>query len=181
MIHKALFLDRDGVINVDHGYVYRPTDFAFVPGIFELCRRFQASDFKLVVVTNQSGIGRGYYTEADFWLLTEWMMSEFKQREIEISAVYFCPHHPDKALGDYKQSCDCRKPKPGMLFQAQQDLNLDLSQSALVGDKMTDIQAANEANLARAFLFEQSDRQSQLSSRFSYQKVGCLDEIRPNF
>jgi len=149
--HKAVFLDRDGIINVDHGYVYRPQDMEFVPGIFELCTYFRQLGYQLVVVTNQSGIGRGYYSEADFHQLTDWMKQEFAHRNVPLDGVYFCPHHPESAEGDYLKDCDCRKPQPGMLLQAASDLKLDLSQCLMVGDKLSDMQAAQAAGVQGGF------------------------------
>ncbi|NTS75715.1 D-glycero-beta-D-manno-heptose 1,7-bisphosphate 7-phosphatase [Catenovulum sp. SM1970] len=144
---KALFLDRDGVINIDHGYVSQIAEFEFTEGIFEFCQRAKASDFKIIVVTNQSGIGRGYYQEQDFWTLTNWMCEQFKAKGVEVSQVYFCPHHPEKAIGQYLQICQCRKPEPGMLLQAQQEFNIDMSQSVMVGDKHSDMQVADRAGV----------------------------------
>lgn len=175
---KALFLDRDGVINIDHAYVHKIDDFEFVDGIFALCRRFQSSGYEIVVVTNQSGIGRGYYTESDFWRLTEWMKEEFRSKNVDIAAVYFCPHHPENALGEYKQECDCRKPKPGMILKAQQELGLDLANSVMVGDKISDMEAAKQANLARAILFAPQAKRA-LSSNLNYSIVSSHDEILP--
>ena len=98
---KTLFLDRDGVVNVDHGYIYQPEKFEFIDGVFDACRAFQQAGFEIVIITNQSGIGRGYYTEQDFHQLTDWMKSEFQRQGIEILDVYFCPHHPKHAQAPY--------------------------------------------------------------------------------
>jgi len=138
---KALFLDRDGVINVEKNYVWRIEDFEFVPGIFELCETAQHLGFLLVVITNQAGIGRGYYTEADYQKLTEWMVEQFRARSIDISRVYHCPHHPTAGIGEYRQESYDRKPNPGMILKARDDLDLDLSQCVLIGDKDSDIEA----------------------------------------
>ncbi|AWL12071.1 D-glycero-beta-D-manno-heptose 1,7-bisphosphate 7-phosphatase [Saliniradius amylolyticus] len=149
---KALLLDRDGIINVDHGYVSRSEDFEFVPGIFDLCRAYAKRGFLVVVVTNQSGIGRGYYDEAAFWQLTDWMKAQFREQGVEIAGVYFCPHHPQKAQGAYLQHCECRKPAPGMLLQAARELNLELRQSVMVGDKPSDMEAAAKAGVGTGYL-----------------------------
>ena len=138
---RALFLDRDGIINVDKEYVWRTEDFAFVPGIFELCRTAQDVGLVPVVVTNQAGIGRGLYTEHDFQALTEWMLAEFRARGIGIGRVYHCPYHPTDGIGDYRRDSPDRKPNPGMILKAMDDLGLDLSRSVLVGDKDSDIDA----------------------------------------
>jgi D-glycero-D-manno-heptose 1,7-bisphosphate phosphatase len=144
---KALFLDRDGVINVDSNYVWRIEDFEFLPGIFELCRAAQTVGFLPVVVTNQAGIGRGYYTEQDFQTLTEWMLAEFSAHGIGISRVYHCPYHPTEGIGEYRRDSPDRKPNPGMILKAKDHLGLDLSQSVLVGDKDSDIDAGRAAGV----------------------------------
>ncbi|MGO2010939.1 MAG: D-glycero-beta-D-manno-heptose 1,7-bisphosphate 7-phosphatase [Pseudoalteromonas sp.] len=151
-INKALFLDRDGVVNIDHGYVYQPDKFEFVPGVFSACKAFVEAGFKLIIVTNQSGIGRGYYTEADFHALTKWMISEFVKNDVPVTDVYFCPHHPKKALPEYLQDCDCRKPAPGMLYQGIKEHNINPALSIMVGDKLSDMQAASAANIATRVL-----------------------------
>jgi D-glycero-D-manno-heptose 1,7-bisphosphate phosphatase len=147
-LRPAAFLDRDGVINVDRGYVCRREDFDFVPGVLEGARRLSQLGYVLVVVTNQSGIGRGLYTEDDFRRLTEWMVQAFKAAEAEIAGVYFCPHHPTEAIGAYKVSCQCRKPRPGMLLDAAAELWLDLPASVMFGDRASDLQAAQSAGVA---------------------------------
>jgi D-glycero-D-manno-heptose 1,7-bisphosphate phosphatase len=138
----ALFLDRDGVINVEKHYLYRIEDFEFIQGVFDACRYFQHLGYLIVVVTNQSGIERGYYSEADFQKLTQWMLARFKEQGVDVAKVYHCPHHPELS-----GACDCRKPKPGMLLAAQEELAIDLSRSILVGDKLGDIQAGKVAGV----------------------------------
>jgi D-glycero-D-manno-heptose 1,7-bisphosphate phosphatase len=144
---SAAFLDRDGVINVDHGYVYRREDFVFVPGVLEGARRLHDLGYALVVVTNQSGIGRGLYTEQDFIELTEWMKQSFCAAGAPIAGVYFCPHHPTEALADYRTDCQCRKPRPGMLLKAAEELGLHLASSAMFGDRTSDLEAARAAGV----------------------------------
>ncbi len=151
-MHKALFLDRDGIINRDIAYLYRIADVEWVDGIFELTAAAVRLGYKLVTVTNQAGIGRGLYTEADFHILMDWMREQFAARQTPLDAVYFSPWHPIHAQGDYKREHPDRKPGPGMILRAAQDLNLDLTQSILVGDRCSDIAAANAANLRQAFL-----------------------------
>ena len=144
----ALFLDRDGVINVDRGYVHRIEDIEFIPGIFELAR-FAASELRwpIVVVTNQSGIGRGYFGETAYRAVTDWMCERFRSERAPIAKVYHCPFHPEHGLGAYKADHEWRKPNPGMFLQAASDLSLDLPSSALVGDKRDDIAAAAAAGV----------------------------------
>ncbi len=148
---KALFLDRDGVVNVDTGYVHKISDFHFIEEIFKVCHRFQRKGFLIIIATNQSGIARGFYTSDHFNTLTEWMVEQFRQRGITISKVYFCPHHPD--FGPYNsRHCSCRKPKPGMLKTALSEFQLDPSQCILIGDKESDIEAAQRAEIGTTVL-----------------------------
>lgn len=149
---KAAFLDRDGVINIDHAYVHKAEEFEFIDGVLEACADLVASGFKLVIVTNQSGIGRGYYTEDDFHHLTEWMKEVFEKAGAPVSAVYFCPHHPEKALPQYRMSCTCRKPEPGMLLKAAADLDIDLKTSIMFGDKPGDMTAGKAAGCCERIL-----------------------------
>ena len=137
---KALFLDRDGVINEDAGYVYRREDFVFKDGIFAALRGFAKAGYALVVVTNQSGIGRGYYTLEQFDELCRFMLGEFEKEGVKIEKIYFCPHAPEA-------DCLCRKPKPGMLLKAASELNIDLARSIMIGDKDSDVQAGQSAGV----------------------------------
>ncbi|SDX34373.1 D-glycero-beta-D-manno-heptose 1,7-bisphosphate 7-phosphatase [Marinobacter mobilis] len=148
---KAVFLDRDGVINVDHGYVHKPEDFEFVDGIFEACRHFQSLGYLLIVVTNQSGIARGMYSEQQFQDLTEWMVGRFRDEGVEISRVYHCPHHPDYGT-EQERHCHCRKPAPGMIEQGLEAFALTPEHCVMVGDKRSDMEAARAAGLGRKIL-----------------------------
>ena len=144
---RAAFLDRDGVINRDHGYVWRVEDFEFLPGVMDAATALAQWGFTLVVVTNQAGIGRGMYTEADFDRLTGWMCAQFAQAGVAIAGVYHCPHHPSLAQGDLRMVCRCRKPAPGMLLDAAGDLGLDLAKSVIFGDKCDDMRAGLAAGV----------------------------------
>ena len=148
----ALFLDRDGVINHEIGYLSRSEDVLFVDGIFNLCRSAKALGYVLIVVTNQSGIARGLYTEADFEALMLWMRSEFALRGVPLDAVYHCPYHPEHGVGDYRREHEDRKPGPGMLRRGAREFDLDLGQSIMVGDRCSDVAAANAGGLRQAFL-----------------------------
>ncbi len=150
---RALFLDRDGVINEDKGYVCRPEEFRFIDGVFDLVALAKSLGYLVVVVTNQAGIGRGYYTEEDFHRLMDWVRSCFERRSGALDAVYFCPDHPLYGVGIYKRESPYRKPAPGMLQRAFRELNIDPSQSLLIGDKMTDIGAGQAAGLGMSILF----------------------------
>ena len=142
-VHKALFLDRDGIINVDHGYVHTIKDFQFTEGIFELASLFQSSGYTLFVITNQSGISREYYKEEDFNILTEWMIEAFKQNDVKIEKVYYCPHLPNA-------NCQCRKPNTGMIEQATSQYSIDLTHSWMIGDKQSDIDLANNGHISNS-------------------------------
>jgi D-glycero-D-manno-heptose 1,7-bisphosphate phosphatase len=151
MNRRALFLDRDGVINVDHGYVHRPEEFEFVGGIFELVAAANRAGYLVVVVTNQAGIGRGYYSEAQFHELTHWMRDRFAEHGGQIDGVYFCPYHPEHGIGEYRRESEFRKPAPGMLLQAQSELGIDMGQSIFIGDKPSDMAAGRAAGVGTLF------------------------------
>ncbi|MEL7224791.1 MAG: D-glycero-beta-D-manno-heptose 1,7-bisphosphate 7-phosphatase [Cyanobacteria bacterium P01_D01_bin.36] len=143
----ALFLDRDGVINREVNYLHKIEDFEFIDGVFESCQFFQKQGYELIVVTNQAGIGRGYYTEADFQTLTDWMSQQFASRNVHIAQTYFSPYHPTHGVGHYGCDHPDRKPNPGMLLRAQQDWKIDLAKSIMVGDKESDISAGLNAGV----------------------------------
>lgn len=144
---RALFLDRDGVINHDSGYTSSSADFQFIDGIFELCRAAKQAGYLLIVVTNQAGIGRGYYSESDFLTLTDWMRARFEEEGAALTDVFFCPHHPEHGVGHYKQESFDRKPNPGMLLRAAELHGLDLAASIMIGDKDSDMQAARNSGV----------------------------------
>lgn len=152
---RALFLDRDGVINVNHGYVHKPDNFDFIDGIFDVCRLASQRGYLLVVVTNQAGIGRGYYDEDTFHGLTQWMHGQFRLHGVEITQVYFCPDHPKHGIGRYKRESFFRKPAPGMILQALADHGISAQESLLVGDSATDLQAGQAAAIADCILFDE--------------------------
>ena len=152
---RALFLDRDGVININHGYVHAPEQTDWVPGIFELVANAHARGYLPVVVTNQAGIGRGLYDEAAFLGYTAWMHAQFAARGTLLLATFWCPHHPDEGLGEYGVDCDCRKPRPGMLLRAIERFDIDPSRSLMIGDKQGDLDAAAAAGVPARLLREQ--------------------------
>ena len=166
---KALFLDRDGVINVEKEYLYKKEDFEFIEGIFELCSHYQELGYLIFIVTNQSGIARKFYTEDDFARLTQWMLQEFEKEGIHITRVYHCPHHPD-----ISGACECRKPKPGMLREAAEAFDVDLKNSIMIGDKERDIEAGLNAGLRETYLFDES---GEIQESKATKIVKKLDEI----
>jgi D-glycero-D-manno-heptose 1,7-bisphosphate phosphatase len=150
---RALFLDRDGVINIDHGYVYQAENFEFINEIFLLCKKATEYNYLIIVVTNQAGIGRGYYTDKDFQDLTKWMKIKFQENNVAITDVYYCPYHPNHGIGPYKKDSFGRKPNPGMLLQAKSKYNIDLNRSIMIGDKDTDMLAAKSAGVGTRCYF----------------------------
>ncbi|MGX3021870.1 D-glycero-beta-D-manno-heptose 1,7-bisphosphate 7-phosphatase [Ursidibacter sp. B-7004-1] len=151
MANKAIFLDRDGTINIDHGYVHQIDDFQFIDGVIDALLALKKKGYLLVLVTNQSGIARGYFSEDQFLQLTEWFDWSLADRGVDFDGIYYCPHHPE-GKGEYREDCDCRKPKAGMFTQAIQDLNIDPAQSIMVGDKLEDLLAAENAGVKTKIL-----------------------------
>lgn len=141
-MNKAAFFDRDGTINVDTGYVHRIEEFQFIDGIPEFIKKWNDWGYKVIVVTNQAGIARGYYTEDDMHKLHAYMNEELAQIGAHVDAFYFCPHHPD-----FTGACHCRKPEPGMFEQAIKDWDIDVTQSIMFGDRQSDIEAAEKCGI----------------------------------
>ena len=147
---RALFLDRDGVINVDHGHVSDIKNFEFLDEIFDLCKYYINNDYKIIVVTNQTGIGLGVYTLDDFLKVNKYMLDTFKEHGIDILDVFYCPHHPDC-------NCECKKPKPKMFFDAKEKYNIDLVNSIMIGDKITDAMAGHNAGISNLYLINNKE------------------------
>ena len=164
---KALFLDRDGVINLDRGYVYKRDEFVFCDGIFEALRGFSELGYALFVVTNQSGIARGFYGEDDFERICAFMLAEFEREGVKIEKIYHCPH-------DESANCDCRKPRPGMILRAGAEFKLDLGTSILIGDKPSDIAAGESAGLKKCFLVGPGAEFSSAREVLNYVKKGRI-------
>lgn len=166
MAKRALFLDRDGVVNVNHGYVHKISDFDFIDGVFDLVLRAKELGYLIIVITNQAGIGRGLYTEADFYTLTKWMCRKFELIGATIDRVYFSPFHPTAGLGKYLKDDFSRKPNPGMILEADLDFDIDLKASLLIGDKISDIKAGLSAGIGKNILLAPEFSQNEASLKF---------------
>jgi D-glycero-D-manno-heptose 1,7-bisphosphate phosphatase len=164
---RAIFLDRDGVININHGYVYQQENFNFVDGIFDLVKEANNQNYLVIVITNQAGIARGYYSENDFELITNWMIAQFSAKGCNIDSVYFSPYHPTQGIGNYLKDDISRKPNPGMILDAVKDFNINLNKSLLIGDKITDIQAGISAGINKNILFDTQNNQSNTLNQYS--------------
>jgi D-glycero-D-manno-heptose 1,7-bisphosphate phosphatase len=170
----ALFLDRDGIINLDHGYVHQVSRFEFVDGIFDLARKARVLGYCIVVVTNQAGIGRGYYLEEQFHSLSTWMCERFLQENAPIRKIYFSPFHPTEGIGYYRQDHPSRKPHPGMFLQAERELSLDMGRSVMIGDKVSDMIASMAAGVGTNLLLK--ERSSSTSESIGYIQIASLNE-----
>ena len=182
--NRAVFLDRDGTINVDKGFVYKIEDFEFLPGAVEGLKLLSNAGYLLIIITNQSGIARGYYTEEDFHLLNAWMLAELKQHYgIKIDAVYYCPHLPPSTdretvptkLKQYRIVCNCRKPGLELFYRAVKDFNIDLSQSFAIGDKERDCSICDKHTGCRGFLLR-GDKSSVVKSQVATVKEAMKNE-----
>lgn len=164
---KAIFIDRDGVINQEKNYLYKIEDFVFIDGVFDACQAFQKMGFALIIITNQAGIAKGYYNKSDYNKLTDWVLAQFKTNGINILDVFYCPH-------DDRHNCQCRKPKPGMFLNAQKKYAIDMAQSWMIGDKENDITAANRAGVGRSILVRSGHNIDEKNSQADF----ILDSIK---
>jgi D-glycero-D-manno-heptose 1,7-bisphosphate phosphatase len=167
MTIKTIFLDRDGVINKEVGYLFKISDFEFIEGVFDACLYFHHLGYKIIIISNQSGIARGYYNENDYQNLTEWMLSQFNNNGIKILDTFYCPHYPE-------ENCECRKPKPGMFIEAKDKYNIRMKDSWMIGDKETDIKAANLAGINNTILV----RSSHLVDEYNSKSKFTIDSIK---
>ncbi len=171
--NKAIFLDRDGVINIDKQYVCKIQDFEFMDGIFELLRHLQQLDYMLIIVTNQSGIGRGYYTQEDFDTLSIWMLEQLKEHGIHIEKIFYCSHAPEV-------QCHCRKPNPRMLCDAQKEFNIDLTSSWMIGDKKSDVDAGKNAGISKTIFVSKADCSESYGADFCVENIRQIQHIIEN-
>jgi len=173
-LRKAVFLDRDGVINEERRYVHRIEDCHLLPGVITALQLLQREGWALVVVTNQAGIARGFYTEADLEKLHTHLRRMLSEQGVVLDGIYFCPHHPTAGQGAYRMDCGCRKPQPGMLLRAAAELRLHISTSVLVGDKRSDLEAGRAAGLAACVLVRSGHPISEADCRFA---DSCTDDL----
>lgn len=164
---RTVFLDRDGVLNADTGYVHRWEDFHYLPGAVQALQLLHGAGWQLVVVTNQSGIARGLYTEAQYLALTQRMRDDLAGQGVALLDVLHCPHHPDGVVAPFAVACDCRKPAPGLLLQAAARHGIDLDRAVLVGDRASDIAAARSAGVGRAYLVGAHSGEQGADGRFA--------------
>jgi len=174
MKKKAVFLDRDGVINFDYGYVHEIDAFEFIPGSVDALKTLQDAGFALVIVTNQAGIGRGLYSNIQYRALNNHMQSLLATAGVELSGIYYCPHHPD-GVGEYRMECACRKPKAGMLKAAAVELGIDPRVSVMIGDKISDIEAGRTAGCRYCILVESGHAVSEVDRT---RADVCLADLR---
>ena len=176
-MNKALFIDRDGVINREINYVHRIGDFEFLPGIFTHLQKFNSLGYLIIIITNQAGIGRGIYTVEDYNKLTSWMLDEFKKNKVEITDVYFDPYHPEHGVGEYRKESYDRKPNPGMIVKASKKHAINLEKSILIGDKLSDIQAGLNAGVGDLFLINTGHEIEDVKVPIECKLVNSLDEV----
>ena len=168
MKQKAVFLDRDGTINVEKNYLYKIEEFEYLNGVKEGLKILQDLGYLLIVITNQSGIARGYYTENDFDKLDRWMVSDLKAAGVTIADSYYCPHHPESGLDAYRKVCNCRKPKLGLFYKAIKKFDIELSASYAIGDKLRDLEICRVSE-AKGFLLYCSDEK-----REKHENIQCI-------
>jgi len=161
MAIKTIFLDRDGVINKEVSYLHKIDDFKFIDGIFDACLYFQKLSFEIIIITNQSGIARGYFTKDEYQLITEWMLERFINKGIKILDIFHCPHGPDSI-------CECRKPQPGMFLKAKSKHDIDMSKSWMIGDTEADIGAANSAGIQNTILVRSGHVIDEVNSKAKF-------------
>ena len=177
MKNQAVFIDRDGVLNEDFGYTYQLSDLKILEGVVEGLQSILALDFKVIIITNQSGIARGLYSIKDLHVFMNEMINIFLKNQIDITDYFFCPHYPGGMVQEYAIKCSCRKPEAGMLFAAEKKYNLDLSKSILIGDKETDILAGQNANLFSNILISSEERNDQSNATHIAQNLIDAAEI----
>ena len=169
---KTIFLDRDGVVNKDINYLHKINDFEFIDGVFESCRLINQLGYEIIIITNQSGIARGYFSELDYQRITNWMIDEFNKNNVKILDTFHCPHSPNS-------KCGCRKPKPGMFLEAINKHDINTSASWMVGDSERDITAANLAGIEKTILVRSGHKIDEKNSNASHflNSINGIDKL----
>ena len=168
MVNKAAFLDRDGVINEDTGYIGSWSEFILIDGVLDALFMLQNANYKLIIVTNQSGIGRGFYSEEQYQILSKKILDFFSSNGIKIAKIYHCPHDPSSKENGVSDICECRKPKPGMFIEAKNKYNINMSHSWMIGDKETDIVAANLSGINNTILVRSGHKIDESNSNANF-------------
>ena len=174
--NKAVILDRDGTINVDNGYVHRVSDFIYLEGVIEGLKILQQKGYIFIVITNQSGIARGYFSENEYKKLEKWMIDDLKGKGVNISASYYCPHHPEAVVDKYRQKCDCRKPGTGLFEKAISEFNIDLDDLILIGDKERDVAFCKKYQSVKGIVIYSNEK--RILNNISYIKGGLLEAAK---
>lgn len=167
---KAAFFDRDGTINVDTGYLHSISDFQLIPGVLDFMKALQNLNYKIIIISNQSGIGRGLFSIAEYKELTEWMIHRFKDENVEISGTYFCPHHPNASIPEFRKECNCRKPGIGMFLRAIDDFNIDIDSSVAIGDRCRDLAICKTTDCL-GILINNTESQDELEEIKAYNNI----------
>ena len=174
--NKAVILDRDGTINVDKGYVHRVEDFTYLEGVIEGLKILQQEGYILIVITNQSGIARGYFSEDDYKKLEKWMINDLKEKDVNISASYYCPHHPQAKVDKYRKECDCRKPQLALFEKAISEFDIDTDNLILVGDKERDVAFCKKYQSVKGIVIYSNEKHKL--NNISYVKGGLLEAAK---
>jgi D-glycero-D-manno-heptose 1,7-bisphosphate phosphatase len=172
---RAVFLDRDGTINEEKEYLHRIEDFEFIPGSPEAIRRLKEAGFLVIVVTNQSGVARGYYSLEDVAILHRHMQEKLDAAGAAVDGIYVCPHHPVEGIGEYRRECDCRKGRPGMLLRGAREHGIDLSRSYMIGDKAADVEAGEMAGCMPLMVLTGYGKAE--AARISPERVRCFADL----
>lgn len=174
--HKVIFLDRDGTINEEKNYLYRQEDFVYLDSVIESLRSLRDMGFILVVITNQSGIARGYYTEEDYLQLDAWMRKDMKSKGVELAGTYHCPHLKDGSVVAYAKMCDCRKPGTALFWKAAKELNIDMDSSYAIGDRIRDLSICKESGVKGILLSDTEEHYEDIICCRNWKSI--LDAIK---
>lgn len=175
---KAIFLDRDGTINIDKDYLFKVEDYEYIEGAVEGLRALTQMGYLLIIITNQSGIARGYYTEEDYLRLESWMLDDLKDKGIDISGVYYCPHHPEASIIQYKKECKCRKPGTELFWKAQRDFDIDMNHSFAIGDRSRDLCICKESGVKGILLNKDLKRDGYVGTDKIYTCANWKDIVK---